>query len=233
MVNDSKRVSSQLRESALDALTEAFANDVIPVEEFEKRAELLHRAATPGELRALLEDLPSAETRPARRESREVTGTRGERKVAHRRREPLPEGYREDNNLIFSVMSGATRTGRWIPARKNTAVAFLGGIELDFRDAQLPPGETEVACFATMGGIEIIVPPDVVVACSGIGFMGAFEHHAQEAGLPDDAPVLRITGFAFMGGVEVSVRYPGETAGDAKRRRRLERKERRRLNKGR
>lgn len=231
-MNDHKRMSPQLRDSALEALTEAFAQDVITVEEFEQRAELVHRAETPSELRALLEDLPSGETRPAPVERREVSRPGVIRPQRRRRGEHLPEGYREETNLIFSVMSGATRTGPWIPARKNTAVAFLGGIELDFREARLPAGETEVACFATMGGIDIVVPPDVVVISSGMGFMGAFEHHAEDADLPDDAPVLRITGFAFMGGVDVSVRYPGETPGDAKRRRRLERKEQRRLRRG-
>lgn len=231
-MNDRQRVSPQLRDSALDTLTEAFARDVISVEEFEQRAELVHRAENPAELRALLEDLPEGETRPAPVERREVSRPGVVRPQRRRRGEPLPEGYREENNLVFAIMSGATRTGSWIPARKNTAVAFWGGVELDFREARLPAGVTEVACFATMGGIEIIVPPDVVVVCSGFGLMGAFEHHAQDAELPDDAPVLRITGFAFMAGVDVSVRYPGETAGDAKRRRRLERKEQRRLRRG-
>jgi hypothetical protein len=53
-----------------------------------------------------------------------------------------------------------------------------------------------------MGGIEIIVDDDVEVDVSGIGFMGAFEHGASGPGLPG-APLVRVTGFAFMGGVEV------------------------------
>jgi len=226
------RVDPRLRESALEALTEAFAGDVIEVEEFERRAELVHRAESPAELRTLLEDLPSAETRPvplndAGRPSR--TGRGG---LPSPSRGRLPDGVQDETNLVFSVLSGATRTGRWIPARRNTAVAFMGGIELDFREAHLPPGETQVNCFSVMGGIDIIVPPDVVVVSTGFGFMGGFDHRAQNAELPEDAPILRITGFAFMGGVDVSVRYPGETARDAKRRRRLERKEQRRLSRG-
>jgi hypothetical protein len=46
------------------------------------------------------------------------------------------------------------------------------------------------------------------------------------------APTLRITGLACMGGVTVTVRHPGETAGDARRRRKLERQDQRRITRG-
>ncbi len=39
-----------------------------------------------------------------------------------------------------------------------------------------------------------------------------------------EAPVIRVTGVAIMGGVEVRVRYPGETARDARLRLKAERK---------
>jgi hypothetical protein len=61
--------------------------------------------------------------------------------------------------------------------------------------------------------------------------MGGFEHLTDVAADPD-APTLRVTGFAIMGGVEISQRYPGETSRDARRRRRVARKEQRRLLRG-
>jgi len=49
---------------------------------------------------------------------------------------------------------------------------------------------------------------------------------------PDpDTPFLRIKGLCIMGGVEVSIRLPGETPREAKRRRRFARKEQRIANK--
>src|SRR5690606_16143147 len=89
----------------------------------------------------------------------------------------------------------------------------------------LPGGTTELFIVAVMGGAEIIVPPGLAVDCSGIGILGGFEHQADlrdHAG--STAPLLRINGFALMGGVEVTVRLPGETAADARRRKRQERK---------
>jgi hypothetical protein len=78
-----------------------------------------------------------------------------------------------------------------------------------------------------MGGIEVIVPPDVIVETSGMGLLGGFEHVATEADPQEGAPVIRLTGVAFMGGVEVTVRYPGESEKEARQRRKLERKARR------
>ena len=103
----------------------------------------------------------------------------------------------------------------------------MGGSGLDFREARLGPGVTEVTVMVAMGGAEIIVPPDIAVHTSGFAFMGGIDT-VDLAGPDNDptAPVLKINAYAFMGGVEISVRLPGETSRDAKRRRKLERKQR-------
>jgi hypothetical protein len=56
-----------------------------------------------------------------------------------------------------------------------------------------------------MGGVPIIVPDDIDVVTEGMGIMGGFEHLGHTSGDPD-APLLRITGFAIMGGVEIKLR---------------------------
>jgi hypothetical protein len=104
----------------------------------------------------------------------------------------------------------------------------MGGTELDFREAALPQGVTQVQVLAIMGGVEIIVPPGVNVDSHGIGIMGGFEDAGEQEHDPS-APTLRIAGLAVMGGVDISVRYPGESARDARRRRKQESRERRRL----
>jgi hypothetical protein len=113
------------------------------------------------------------------------------------------------------------------------SIAVMGGLELDFREALLPPGETEVWIFSLMGGAEIIVPPGLTVESDGVAILGSFEH-VEDAEVQRDptSPVLRVRGFSVMGGVEISVRYPGESPREAKRRRRDRRKERRRLKRG-
>ena len=213
------------RQQAIDALCEHFANDVLSVEEFERRVDKAHKAESLDEIRALLADMPSGDL-PVRQE--EVASTAVERAQAS-----IPASRVKERGLMVAALGGVERKGRWIPARQNYAVSVMGGVCLDFREALLPPGETEVWIFTVMGGTEIIVPPGLTVESDGVAILGSFEHREDAVLSPDpDAPVLRLRGVAIMGGVEVSIRYPGETPREAKRRRRFARKEQKRLKDG-
>lgn len=54
-------------------------------------------------------------------------------------------------------------------------VSVLGSIVLDYRDADLPLGVTEVDCAVFLGSVEIIVPSDVDVELTGSIFLGSVE----------------------------------------------------------
>jgi hypothetical protein len=211
----------QTRQSVIVQLTEHFAADNLSVEALEERLDGAHRAATLEELRALVSDLP----------------------VVHQGAQPVmgPRTYVSpstgthvaERQLIVGIMGGAEKKGVWTPARQTIVVALMGGVELDFREARMPPGVTEVNIFAVMGGAEILVPPGVHVDLNGFAFMGGFGQNGYAAPPTDpNAPVLRIGGFAFMGGVDVTIRLPGERARDARQREQLERAERKRLSGG-
>lgn len=217
-------VSEALRQRTVDALCEAFAEDRMSVEEFERRIEAAHKAREAGQLRRLLADLPGrvTATSPGGLESEE--GTSGS--VTHREgggtRIARPEEVRE-HGVLIGVLGGARRKGPWIPARRNLVVGLLGGVTLDLREAIFPPGVTNVHVLALLGGVEIVAPPGVRVEASGMGLLGGFGHDRTVAFAADpDAPVLRITGVACLGGVDVSVRYPGESGREARRRRKEE-----------
>ena len=64
----------------------------------------------------------------------------------------------------------------------------------------------------TMGGVEVIIPPGVRVESEGFAFMGGFGNDVGDPGNPN-APVVRLTGFAMMGGVEVRVAMVGVEQG--------------------
>jgi hypothetical protein len=217
---------SAVRQKTIDALMEHFANDVLTVEEFEARVSTAHAAESANELRRLLADLPSGDL-PIRREERGPADPEPARAS-------VPPGRVKDRSFVVAALGGVERKGRWIPARQNYAVAILGGMELDFREALLPPGETEVWIFSFMGGTEVIVPPGLTVESDGVAIMGGYEHHENVQVSPDpDAPVLRLKGVAVMAGVEISVRYPGESQRDAKRRNKELKKAQKRLRRGR
>jgi hypothetical protein len=203
------------RDATIAALCEHFSKDNLTMEEFERRLDAAHSVQTMPELNGLLQDLPALAT-PAQTPLDVSAAV------------PKVSTHARESQHFICVMGGVDKRGQWQPAQKTYCYAFMGGAALDFREAILPPGETELTIIAIMGGAEIVVPPGLRVDCDGIAIMGGFDH-VDEGGPPNpNAPVLKINGFAMMGGVEISVRRPGETPRDAKRRKKEERRQLRR-----
>lgn len=213
------------RQEAIDALCEHFANDALSVEEFERRVDLAHKAESTEELRGLLKDLPTGDLPIRREDPSPVRPSRVEATV--------PSSRVKERAVMVAALGGVERKGRWIPARQNFGVAVMGGLSLDFREALLPPGVTEVWIFTLMGGAEVVVPPGLTVESDGVAILGSFEHREDVSVREDpNAPILRLKGLSLMGGVDVSVRYVGESERDAKRRAKELRREQRRLKRG-
>jgi hypothetical protein len=211
---------AEKREKTVQLLIDSFAADRLSVEEFESRLDRAHRAPDAGTLEGLVSDLPVAA--PA-----SPVGSTAPITVA-RPVQLRPQDVQE-RKILVAIMGGFERKGTWTPARKIVALALMGGGSLDFREALMPAGIIEVEIFAMMGGVEIIVPPGVAVDCSGFALMGGFEETTMVSANPGpDAPTIRIRGLAIMGGVEVQVRLPGESARDANSRMRQERRQLRR-----
>lgn len=205
----------QKRELTIERLCEHFAQDRLELQDFEARLDRAHRATTLPELDELLRDLPAAPAGP--------TPEQQARQAIARSTRAVTEAIRESRTLL-AIMGGVERRGRWVPARRNVVIAVMGGAELDFREVDLPPGQTEVVIFCMMGGVEIIVPPGMSVDASGFAVMGGFGHAAARPDPAPDAPTLRINGFCMMGGVDIHVRHPGESAKEARQRERAERR---------
>ena len=211
----------QTRERVINQLIQHYAAENLTDAGLEERLMQVYAATTVPELHALVADLPVAgpEAAPGAAPSPSTAVARAD--------------YTPERQVVAAVMGGAERKGVWTPPKQLFVVAAMGGAELDFRQARFGPGVTEVMCFVLMGGVEIVVPPGVHVDLNGLALMGGFGQ-VGHAPPPDDpaAPILKIGGVALMGGVDVSIRYPGEKAGDAKRRERLQDKERKRLSGG-
>ncbi len=203
------------RERVITQLCEHYANDTLADGQFEDRLDRAHAARSLQELDVLVADLPAL------------------RDASSPAALSAPVGEVRDKQTLIAVMGAATRKGSWVPPRKLHVFAIMGGVELDFREARFGPGIVEVEVFAMMGGVEVTVPPGVRVEVEGVGIMGAFDDSETTPGpLDPHAPVIRIGGFALMGGVSVFTRLPGESRRDAKKRVRLERREMRHLNRG-
>ena len=200
------------REQVIALLTQRFSDDVLDVDELDRRLDLAHSARSIAELDQLVEDLDAPAATTALVKPSASTLVRDD-----------PD--RPAEKKIWCVLSGLDRRGRWIVPRKMRVRCFWGGGRLDFREADFGPGVTEIHVTCVMGGFEIIVPPNLAVDVDASAIMGGFDerHRAPAAAEPGQA-VLRITGFVLMGGVSIQTRLPGESDRQARKRERRERK---------
>jgi hypothetical protein len=182
--NPRLRASDADRDRAASVLNGAMAEGRLTVDEHADRLNALYAAKTHAEIVPLLDDLPERLTT-----------------AAAPARSAEPAG---DVSHIVAVLSGASRKGTWhVPPAMNV-VTVLGGVELDFRDAILPGGDITISTTCVLGGVEITVPPEMQVIDSGVAILGGREiTGASEESIQPGSPVLRITGFCLLGGVEV------------------------------
>ena len=186
------RAADTDRDQTAEMLRRAAAEGRITFEELDERIGRAYGAKTFADLEALTSDLPNA-------------GVRAPAPATPRYQPPVvPEGTPAPSFSV-AILSGAQRAGPWLVPPDYTAVAIMGGVELDLRHARLTAAEVTIRAFCLMGGVSITVPEDMDVDVSGIGFMGGFDHQASGPGAPG-GPRLRVVGFVMMGGVEVKRR---------------------------
>jgi hypothetical protein len=114
-----------------------------------------------------------------------------------------------DRRGAVAIMAGVKRDGDWIVPRLFRAFAFWGGMEIDLTAARLGPGVTQIEVVCIMGDVTILVPPELRVECEGDPIMASFEIERQISSTTSpEAPLIRVTGTAFWGSVEVKVIDP-------------------------
>ncbi len=179
------------REEVMDVLTSYFASAQLDTDEFDRRLALAQRAETGDELEALLTDLGGS-----------ATGVviRGDTAPAN------DAAFVPRPKRVLSILNAAKRQGTWYVPEYFKVISVMGEVLLDFREADLGAGLTEVEVTSVMGSVKVIVPPDLQVQCDGDGILGQFD--SLERGTIDidpDLPLLRITGVAVMAAVEIKV----------------------------
>lgn len=192
------RASDAERERIAEVLRDAVAEGRLDMEEFEERLEAAYTARTHAQLEPLVRDLPApgAATAPEPPPADAPGGLAARDGWAGR------IGGAPTSKMGVAIMGGFQRKGTWTAPRAFTAVALMGGGEIDLREARFEGREIVIRCFAFMGGIEVIVPPDLETHVSGIGIMGGFDHGGSADGDPT-GPRVTITGLAVFGGVDV------------------------------
>jgi len=107
----------------------------------------------------------------------------------------------DDYANAFVMLGGMARKMNSAQFRGGEATAFMGGVELDLRNAH-PAGETVIIdVLAWWGGIELWVPTDWKVTSEVVPFMAGYEDKTKPR--PDAKTHLVLRGLVVMGGVEV------------------------------
>ena len=166
------------RERAIARLTESFARDALSMELFEQRVAAAYDAGTVAALDALVADLPAASPAVAA--------------------PPL---------RIEAFLSNVEREAILaLPLRVHVR-ALLGNVVLDFSDAQLETGVTEISLRNLLGNIEIRLPAHVRVENQAHILLGNFECRQQRGatGAVPAETVVRFTGRVTLGSVTVTV----------------------------
>lgn len=205
------------RQRAVDALTGAWRAGRLTREEFEGRARGSFAATYRDELDTLIADLGgAAASAPGQQTGSESPDAAVAAELPMEPRQPergpevaryAPEG--SGSAVSIGLLGAMDKVGDWTVAPVHVSFAYWGGTTIDLRDALFTDPETTITCIAVMGGIDVIVPPEMDVRVTGIGVMGGFgwdkKRQVRATGLaPAGSPRVTINGLAFWGGVGVT-----------------------------
>jgi hypothetical protein len=178
---DGMRASDAERERTVTTLRDGAAHGRLTFDELAQRTEIAYEATTGAELERLVADLPQAHPE-------------------------VVEAPRKRRRWNIAVLGGCDRKGRWRPAPDSVALAVLGGVGLDLRDATIEGDELVITAVAVLGGIEIVVPEGVEVDLDGFALLGGNEHEQGTAPVRPGTPVVRVRAFSLLGGIGVKVK---------------------------
>jgi hypothetical protein len=114
---------------------------------------------------------------------------------------------------VVSFLSTNEREGRWQLPRRFRALAVMGNVELDLRQAEIGYGLSVIEAVAVMGNIEITISPDISVESDGDSLLGTFVLKYDGRVSPTSASrdkVIRVTGTAYLSAVTIHVKGPDE-----------------------
>jgi len=160
------------REEATRVLTECYGANLLELDEFESRAELVQKATSLEEINKVIFDLPEKFLNSltefktiAREEAKKETVVR-----KNVEKKSLTNSYRR--NKVVSILSERSLEGDWLHEDEVTALCIMGSSTLDFRGVTFPDREVILTTSVLMGEVTIDVPRDVKVILDATPIMG-------------------------------------------------------------
>lgn len=117
---------------------------------------------------------------------------------------PAPRARASSDDVVngLALLGGFKRVVTSKRFQGGSLTAFMGGVEVDLRQAEIEGDSAAIETLAFWGGIDIRVPEDWAVELSGTPILGGFEDKTTRRH-GSSAKTLIIRGFAIMGGVEI------------------------------
>jgi hypothetical protein len=114
-----------------------------------------------------------------------------------------------DRSGVMGFMSHVTRDGDWVLPQLYRILSIMGQVDIDLTRIHIGPGTSEIEVRAIMGQVNIVVPHNLRVECTGDPMLGEFRVKRVSKAAPSaEAPLVRITGSAVMASVKVKVVDP-------------------------
>jgi hypothetical protein len=177
------RAADADRERVVGELLRHAAEGRLEPEELAVRTERAYAAATLGELGPLTADLPV------------LAGGAG-----------VPASAAPPARRTLALVGGASRLGRWRPARDGLAVAVLGSCRLDLRRAEFDAPQVAITALAYWGRVEVVVPDGAEVEMTGVGVVSSRDVNVRPGPAPVGFPRVCVRAYAAIGSVKVKSR---------------------------
>jgi hypothetical protein len=182
--DDSMLVSDAERDATLKILGDHAAVGRLSLDELEDRADRALTCRTRGELTALTSDLPN------------------DTALGSSEASALVEVHRPVRRTV-AIMGGASRRGPFRAVRSLSAIAVMGGDNIDLRECVIDGAELSIKVFSVMGAVNIYVPETMEVELGGFSIAGANRERGGHRRHQAKAPVIRVRGFNLIGGTTV------------------------------
>ena len=113
--------------------------------------------------------------------------------------------YGDDDSDVFAAvaaMDGAEVLNRSDSFRAGSGTAVMGGMTIDFTDAEISTSAT-LELTAVAGGIDVTVPAGWRVEMASTMFAGGVENLTDPDAADDEAPLLLVDARAYFGGIAI------------------------------
>lgn len=116
-----------------------------------------------------------------------------------------------DSNRVSptAILGGIEERNRSKDFQGGQVTAFMGGVELDLREAEVIEKPARIELTVVMGGVEIYVPSHWIVKKDVLPIMGGVDENRtvvrreETDDLLDEQPDLVVSGFVLMGGLDI------------------------------